>query len=50
MNHAISMDYLMKTYNGKNAVDHISFSIEQGELFDLLGVDGAGKTTLIKLF
>ena len=50
MNYAISINHLTKTYNGKNAVDHISFSIKQGELFGLLGVNGAGKTTLIKLF
>ena len=49
MNYAISINHLTKTYNGKNAVDHISFSIKQGELFGLLGVNGAGKTTLIKL-
>lgn len=31
------------------AVDHISFEVEQGELFGVLGPNGAGKTTTIKL-
>ena len=49
MNCAISIDHLTKKYNEKIAVDHVSFSIEKGELFGLLGVNGAGKTTLIKM-
>ena len=49
MNYAISIDHLTKKYNEKIAVDHVSFSIEKGELFGLLGVNGAGKTTLIKM-
>jgi ABC-2 type transport system ATP-binding protein len=31
------------------AVDHISFGVEQGEVFGILGQNGAGKTTLIKM-
>ena len=31
------------------ALDHISFSVEQGEIFGLLGSPGAGKSTLIRL-
>ena len=37
-----------KSYNGIPAVDGISFAIEKGELFGLIGPDGAGKTTLIR--
>lgn len=39
----------MKTYNHKNIVDDISFTIEKGELFGFLGPNGAGKTTTIKM-
>lgn len=43
--------------NGKNnghrshtiAVDHVSFSVEQGEIFGVLGPNGSGKSTLIRL-
>src|SRR5208283_4351351 len=31
------------------AVDHISFSVEEGELFGFIGPNGAGKTTTIKM-
>lgn len=46
----IDAENLTKIYNGKiKAVDHISFSIEEGEVFGLLGPNGAGKTTTIKM-
>lgn len=41
---------LLKNYNGKKALDNISFQVEQGEIFCLLGQNGAGKTTTINLF
>lgn len=46
---AIKTDKLTKMFRQKTAVDHISFSVEQGELFSLLGVNGAGKTTTVKM-
>ena len=38
---------LTKTFNGLTAVDHISFSVKEGEIFGFLGPNGAGKTTTI---
>lgn len=38
-----------KTYDSLNAVDHVSFSIQKGEIFGLLGPNGAGKTTSISM-
>lgn len=40
---------LVKKYNELTAVDHVSISIEQGEIYGLLGPNGAGKTTFINL-
>ena len=46
---AIRIDNLTKRYRDVVAVDGLSLSIEEGELFSLLGVNGAGKTTTIKM-
>lgn len=46
---AIKIDGLTKRYRDVLAVDSLSLSIEEGELFSLLGVNGAGKTTTIKM-
>ncbi len=47
---AVVTENLSKIYAGGNkAVDHISFDLEQGEVFGFLGPNGAGKTTTIKL-
>lgn len=46
---AIETINLKKVYKAKTAVDSLNLSIEQGELFALLGVNGAGKTTTIKM-
>lgn len=49
MKNTISIQDLTKKYDGKSVVDHVTFSIKEGELFGLLGVNGAGKTTIIKM-
>ena len=46
---AIQTIDLEKRYKEKIAVNKLNLSIEQGELFSLLGVNGAGKTTTIKM-
>ena len=40
---------LVKQYKDLTAVDKLNIEIQQGELFSLLGVNGAGKTTAIKM-
>ena len=45
----ISIDKVVKRYNGFTAVDEISFNIKKGEIFGLLGPNGAGKSTLISI-
>lgn len=46
---AIKTNKLVKRYKNLTAVDMLDLEIEQGELFSLLGVNGAGKTTVIKM-
>ena len=46
---AIETTGLVKRYGGKTAVNGLDLSVEEGELFALLGVNGAGKTTTIKM-
>jgi ABC-2 type transport system ATP-binding protein len=43
----IEANNLTKLYGRAAAVDHISFTVERGEIFGLLGPNGAGKTTTI---
>ena len=46
---AIIARSLVKQYKTLTAVDNLNLEIRQGELFSLLGVNGAGKTTVIKM-
>ena len=46
---AIKTTALVKRYKQLTAVDNLNLEIRQGELFALLGVNGAGKTTAIKM-
>ena len=47
---SILVENLVKSYDGrKNAVDGLSFSVDRGEIYGLLGKNGAGKSTTIKV-
>ena len=46
---AIKIENLTKRYRDVLAVDGLTLSIEEGELFSLLGINGAGKTTTMKM-
>lgn len=46
---SIILNNISKSYNTLKAVDDISFAVKPGELFGLIGPDGAGKTTLFRI-
>ena len=46
---AISVNQLCKSYDGRQAVNELSFEVQKGETFALLGPNGAGKTTTIEI-
>jgi ABC-2 type transport system ATP-binding protein len=48
----VTANNLIKTYGKKHevlAVDHVSFSVDEGEIFGLIGPDGAGKTSIFRI-
>jgi len=51
---AVIAEHISKTYkNGKKiqpGISDLSFSVNKGEIFGVIGPDGAGKTTLIRIF
>ena len=49
MNKAIEITGLTKRYGPLTAVDDVSFSVERGEMFGLIGPDGAGKSSIYKI-
>lgn len=49
MTTAIEVADLKKNYAGENALDGLSLSVPSGSLYALIGADGAGKTTLMRI-
>ena len=45
----VKINNLTKTFNKITAIDNLSLEIEKGKITGLIGADGAGKTTLIRL-
>lgn len=46
---SIIVQNISKSYNNIKAVEDISFTVEEGELFGLIGPDGAGKSTIFRI-
>lgn len=46
---AVVVEDLTRRFGALTAVDRLSFSVRRGELFGLLGPDGAGKTTTLRM-
>ncbi len=49
INSVIRVDNLVKKFGSFVANDHLSFTVNKGEIFGFLGANGAGKTTAIKI-
>lgn len=49
MEEVIKVEELTKRFGTFTAVDHISFTVEKGEIFGFLGANGAGKTTAMRM-
>ncbi|GAA4241402.1 ABC transporter ATP-binding protein [Winogradskyella damuponensis] len=46
---SITVNHISKSYKNVKALEDISFQVKEGELFGLIGPDGAGKTTLFRI-
>jgi ABC-2 type transport system ATP-binding protein len=46
---AVTVDQISRSYGSVKAVSDLSFEVHAGEMFGLIGPDGAGKTTLIRM-
>jgi len=46
---AVDVDRLVRRFGDVTAVDGLSFAVRRGELFGLVGPDGAGKTTTLRM-
>ena len=46
---SLKVSELSKSFNGKIAVDHVSFDMNEPGVFGLIGTNGAGKTTTIRM-
>src|SRR4026209_254125 len=45
----IVLDGVLKSFDKTKALDGLSFSVTRGEMFGLIGPDGAGKTTTLRM-
>ena len=46
---AVHTDHLTKAFGALTAVDSVTFDIARGEVFGILGPNGSGKTTIIRI-
>jgi len=49
MSYAIEVNELVKVFGSVQALDGLSFLVENGEIYGLIGPNGAGKTTALRI-
>ena len=49
MKKVIESSGISKSFGATKALDNISFSVDESEIFGFIGPDGAGKTTLFRI-
>ena len=49
MTSAISVDGLVRRFDGVTAVDRVDLEVERGEIYGFLGPNGAGKSTMVRI-
>ena len=49
MDYILTTENLTKTYGTKNAADAVNIHVKKGEVYGLIGRNGAGKTTILKM-
>ena len=49
MNTVLELKNISKTYPGVTALDNVSFRFNSGEIHSIMGENGAGKSTMIKI-
>lgn len=49
MTTAIEFQHVQKDFNGQTVIPDLNLTIDQGELFVLVGTSGSGKTTSLKM-
>jgi ABC-2 type transport system ATP-binding protein len=49
MTSAISVNGLVRRFDGVTAVDHVNLEVERGEIYGFLGPNGAGKSTTVRI-
>ena len=45
----IEFKHISKAFGKKKVLEDISFSVEEGDIFGIVGISGAGKTTLLRI-
>ena len=45
----LQLDSISKAFDGRSVLNNVNITLEQGEIFGLIGLNGMGKTTMIKI-